>query len=100
MRCAHDGHQAVELAGDFRPDVVILDIGLPGMNGLDACRAIRTAEWGRSIFIVALTGWGQEEDQRKTRDAGFDAHLVKPVEPGELSRLIGALTEGKPATVR
>ena len=79
-RQAHDGAEAVKAAEQFRPDVVLLDIGLPVMNGYDACRRLRQEPWGRSMLLVALTGWGQEEDREQSRDAGFDAHLVKPVD--------------------
>ena len=85
-RTAHDGLAAVEAAGEFRPDVILLDIGLPKLNGYDACRRIREQPWSRGMVIVALTGWGQEEDRRRSADAGFDHHMVKPVEadaPGE-----------------
>jgi CheY-like chemotaxis protein/two-component sensor histidine kinase len=81
---AHDGVEAVERAEHFRPDVILLDIGLPRMNGHEACRSIRALPWARDLFIVALTGWGQEADRQQTRDAGFDLHLVKPVDPAGL----------------
>jgi signal transduction histidine kinase/CheY-like chemotaxis protein len=79
IQLAHDGVEAVEKAGTYRPDVILLDIGMPKMNGYEACRAIRANSWGRDIAIVAMTGWGQEADRRKSQDAGFDRHLVKPV---------------------
>jgi PAS domain S-box-containing protein len=85
---AHDGQQAVDMAAKFRPDVILLDIGLPELPGYDACRRIRQQPWGRHIVIVALTGWGQAEDRRKSREAGFDAHLVKPVDTAVLSELL------------
>src|SRR6185369_10182003 len=94
---AHDGLEAIEKTVQYRPDVVLLDIGLPTMNGYDTCRAIRGLAPGGDIFIVAMTGWGQEEDRRKSKDAGFDAHLVKPVEYGEL---INLLDTQKAAAVR
>jgi PAS domain S-box-containing protein len=87
----HDGLSAVEAAEHLRPDVVLLDVGLPKLNGIDACRQIRSHTWGKGIVIVALTGWGQESDRRKTREAGFDAHLVKPVEYGDLLQLLTGL---------
>jgi DNA-binding response OmpR family regulator len=71
--------------------VILLDVGLPRLSGIDACRHIRSQAWGKAMVIVALTGWGQENDRRKTRDAGFDAHLVKPVDYGELLQLLAAL---------
>ncbi len=87
---AHDGLDAVEAAERFRPDVILLDIGLPKLDGHDACRRIREHAWGAPMLIVALTGWGQEEDRRKSRDAGFDHHLVKPVDLAALKRLLAS----------
>ncbi|MES2525239.1 MAG: PAS domain-containing protein [Gemmatimonadota bacterium] len=77
---AHDGVDAVRTAAGYRPHVILMDIGLPGMNGYDACRAIRQEPWAKDILMVALTGWGQEEDRRRSKEAGFDGHLVKPVD--------------------
>jgi PAS domain S-box-containing protein len=88
IRVAHNGLEAIAAAEDFRPDVILLDIGMPRLNGYDACRRIREQPWGRGAFIVALTGWGQEEDKRRSREAGFDHHLVKPVDPALLGRLL------------
>lgn len=87
---AHDGVEAVEVATNFRPDVVVLDIGMPRMNGYDACRRIREQDWGSSALMIALTGWGQEEDKRRSEEAGFDAHLVKPANLAALRELICA----------
>ena len=94
---AHDGGEAVERATAFRPDVILLDIGLPVMDGYDVCRSIRGESWGTGVYIVALTGWGQDEDRRKTAEAGFDAHLVKPVDPAMLMDMIAnsTLTEAR-----
>jgi CheY-like chemotaxis protein/anti-sigma regulatory factor (Ser/Thr protein kinase) len=91
VRIAHDGHQAVEMAERFRPDAILLDIGMPRMNGYDACEKIRLQPWGAGAFIVALTGWGQDEDKNRSRAAGFDRHLVKPVEPATIEKLIQGL---------
>lgn len=88
---AYDGLEAVEAAEQFRPDMVLLDVGLPKLNGFDACRRIREHSWGRHMVIVALTGWGQEEDRRKSKDAGFTHHMVKPVEYTALMTLIASL---------
>jgi CheY-like chemotaxis protein len=88
---AHDGLAAVETAEKIRPDVVLLDIGLPGLNGFDACRRIREQPWGRDVVVVALTGWGQEEDRRKSEEAGFNGHLIKPVGHAELMKLLSEL---------
>ena len=87
----HDGLAAVEAAEHLRPDVVLLDVGLPKLSGIDACRRIRSHAWGKGMVIVALTGWGQESDRRNTTEAGFDAHLVKPVDYGNLLQLLAAL---------
>jgi CheY-like chemotaxis protein len=71
--------------------VVLLDIGLPKMNGYDVARRIRQHPWGQGMVLIALTGWGQETDRRRSTEAGFDHHLVKPVDPAELIRLLSAL---------
>jgi DNA-binding response OmpR family regulator len=84
---------AVEAAGEFRPNVVLLDIGLPRMNGYDAARKIREHSWGEGMVLVALTGWGQEEDRRRSREAGFDHHMIKPVDPDLLLRLLASLCD-------
>ncbi len=85
---AHDGFEAIEQAERFRPDLILMDMGMPRLNGLDATRRIREQPWGRQITIVALTGWGQDTDRERTRAAGCDDHLVKPVGWPELEKLI------------
>lgn len=90
-RTAHDGLETVAVAEEFLPDVILLDIGLPKLNGYDACRHIREQSWGKRIVMVALTGWGQEEDKRKSKEAGFNFHMVKPVEPASLAKLLDGL---------
>jgi PAS domain S-box-containing protein len=92
---AHDGAAAFEAVERHRPEVVLLDIGLPGLNGYEVCRRIREQPWGRGMVLIALTGWGQEEDRRRSRDAGFDGHLVKPVNYAALMDLL--TTGGGPA---
>lgn len=87
---AHDGVEAVEKATAWVPDVVLLDIGLPRMNGYDVCRTIREQAWGKNVAMIALTGWGQDEDRRKSEEAGFDGHLVKPVEHASLVQTLAA----------
>jgi signal transduction histidine kinase/ActR/RegA family two-component response regulator len=87
---AHDGEEAVEAAGSLRPDVILLDIGLPRLNGFDACRRIRQYQWAKDVLIIALTGWGQEDDRRKSAEAGFDDHLVKPVDHAKLTKLLAS----------
>lgn len=89
---AFDGFEAVEVAATNDLDVILLDIGLPKMNGYECCRAIRAQQRTRPVLIIALTGWGQEEDRRKSREAGFDAHLVKPVAPDVLMKLFDELS--------
>jgi CheY-like chemotaxis protein len=91
IRTAHDGLEAVEVAGEFRPDVVLLDIGLPKMNGYDVAQWIRQQPWGQRLALIALTGWGQEAHRDRSKDAGFDHHLVKPVDPADLLQLLAAL---------
>jgi len=92
---AHDGVEAVAAAERLRPDAVLLDIGLPGINGYEACRRIREQPWGKEMFLVALTGWGMEEDRARSREAGFDTHMVKPVNHDALVKLLGAHESGK-----
>lgn len=87
---AHEGIAAIETAAGFRPHVILLDIGLPGMSGYDICRRLRERSWAQAITIIALTGWGQEADREKSRAAGFDHHLVKPVDFPELLALVTA----------
>jgi PAS domain S-box-containing protein len=89
---AHDGEEAVQRAVEFAPDVVLLDIGLPKLDGYDACRAIRKQRLGNQPIIIALTGWGQEDDRRKSREAGFDSHLIKPVDYEALLAMIESLS--------
>jgi PAS domain S-box-containing protein len=88
VHTAHDGLEAVDVAAKLQPDAVLLDIGLPKLNGYDAARRIREQPGGKDVFLVALTGWGQPEDRRRAQDAGFDAHLVKPVDHAHLAKLL------------
>ena len=83
---AHDGIEGMEQAQRFRPDVILLDIGLPRLNGLETARRIREQPWGKSIFLIAVTGYGQEEDRRRSLEAGFDYHMVKPIDFAELKK--------------
>jgi CheY-like chemotaxis protein len=84
VHVAYDGVQAVETAGRTRPEVILLDIGMPKMNGFECARAIRGQAWAAATLLIALTGWGQEEDKRRALEAGFDRHLTKPVDPVKL----------------
>lgn len=88
---AYDGQEALSAAESVRPDVVLLDIGLPKLNGYEVARKIREHAWGESMVLVALTGWGQDEDRRKSREAGFNHHFVKPVEQTALQSYLANL---------
>ena len=87
VRLAHDGPGAVEAARDYRPDVILLDIGLPGMDGFAVARQLRT-EGLQTRLLVALTGYGEQTDKRRSQEAGFHHHMVKPVHPDALQKLI------------
>jgi len=89
---AFDGLEAVEAAATFRPDVILLDIGLPELNGYDVARQIREQPWGQKMVLVALTGWGQEDDRRRAQEAGFNHHFTKPVDPAALKKLLAEMT--------
>jgi len=91
---AHDGVEAVEAIEEHRPEVVLLDIGLPRLTGHEVCRRVRQQPWGKDIVMIALTGWGQEDDRRKSEEAGFNGHLVKPVDYDKLLELLSSLTNG------
>ena len=80
----HSGNAAIDAADKLRPHAIILDIGMPDRDGYDVARAIRTTEWGKHVFLVAVSGWGQPSDIRKAHEAGFDVHMTKPVEPQNL----------------
>jgi CheY-like chemotaxis protein len=88
---AHDGIKALEAAERLRPDAVLLDIGLPKLNGYEVCRRIREQPWGKDLVMIAVSGWGQEEDLHKSRDAGFNNHMVKPVDHEMLTKMIDSL---------
>jgi signal transduction histidine kinase/CheY-like chemotaxis protein len=92
---ANDGLEAVRIAGTFRPDIVLLDIGMPRLNGYEACRQIRAQPWATDVTMVAVTGWGHDDDRRRSRQAGFDLHLVKPLEPLEVERVIRGFEPGR-----
>ena len=89
VESAHDGPRALEAAERFQPDVILLDIGMPGMNGYEVARRLRQMPAGQRALLVALTGWGQEDDKRRAVAAGFDHHLTKPVDPARLSEVLG-----------
>ncbi len=92
VRIAHDGPTALQTAETFRPEVVLLDIGLPRMDGYEVARRLRQQTATETAFLVALTGYGQDEDRRQAEEAGFDAHLTKPADPTMLQKL---LVEGR-----
>jgi PAS domain S-box-containing protein len=94
VQTAHDGLEAVEATATFQPDVILLDIGMPRLNGHEAARRIREQQPHKGLKLVALTGWGQEEDRRRSREAGFDAHLVKPIDLDALTKLLAELGAG------
>jgi len=92
VEVAYDGIAAVKAAETHKPDFVLLDIGMPGMDGYECAREIRGQAWSAGAVLVALTGWGQEDDKRRSQEAGFDLHLTKPVDPDALEK---ALQTGK-----
>jgi len=88
VRIAHDGVEALEAGDALNPDLVLLDLGMPKMDGYEAARQMRLRAWGERATIIAVTGWGQQHDRDRTAAAGFDAHLVKPVTDAELFKLL------------
>jgi CheY-like chemotaxis protein len=94
---ASNGAIALETAGRHVPEVALLDIGMPLLDGYEVARRIRAQEWGKAMTLVALTGWGQDADRRRSREAGFDTHLVKPLDLDQLSRLLAQLPEPRTA---
>jgi signal transduction histidine kinase/CheY-like chemotaxis protein len=88
VHTAHDGQQSLALLEKLRPEVAILDIGMPRLNGYEVARRIRSQPWGHNVLLIALTGWGQESDKLRSEQAGFDHHLVKPVDPAQLEKLL------------
>ena len=97
IQLAYDGIEGLEAAQRFRPDVILLDIGMPRLNGYDACRQLRTLPGCGSALIVAMTGWGQQEDRKRSAEAGFDAHLVKPLDPQALRELLACVPAAEAA---
>lgn len=91
VKTAHDGPETLRLLASFRPQLILLDLGLPGMSGYEVARRVRESTSLRGVTLTALTGWGQDEDRRRTREAGFDHHMVKPADPDELERIIDAV---------
>ena len=95
-RTAHDGESAVVCAESFLPEVVLLDIGLPKLNGYEVAQRIREQPWGASMFLIAVTGWGQEEDRQRSTEVGLNVHMVKPVEPAALEKILADLAQDEP----
>jgi len=100
IRTAHDGLDALRVAEEFLPDVVVLDIGLPKMDGYEVARRILRAPWGEDMVLIAVTGWGQEADRHRSRESGFDYHLVKPVDPAALIQLMASIAGPGPRVRR
>jgi CheY-like chemotaxis protein len=92
VRTVYDGLSALATAREYLPDVVLLDIGLPGMNGYEVARQLRLSEQQHSMLLVAVTGYGQDADRQRSREAGFDHHVVKPLEPATLERIVASIT--------
>ena len=91
-RMASDGGEAIEQANNYQPDAILLDIGLPDMTGYDVCRTIREQDWASGVPIIALSGRGGSDAFDESKEAGFDAHLVKPVDPADLLDLLSTLS--------
>jgi CheY-like chemotaxis protein len=89
VQTATNGREAVDRAEQFRPEVVLMDLEMPGIGGLEASRRIRALPWGNTVLIAALTGWGRDEDRRRAREAGIDLHFIKPV---DTASILGAVT--------
>jgi len=90
VRTAHDGEQALEMARAFHPDAMVIDIAMPKLSGHELARQVRAEPWGRDTLLIASSGWGQDESKQDSKDAGFNHHLVKPLEISVLERLLGA----------
>jgi DNA-binding response OmpR family regulator len=92
VRTAYDGLEAIDAALSHKPEIVLLDVGLPRLNGFDVARRLRESEDLRTVILVALTGWGHDEDRRRSKEAGFDHHMVKPADPAALDRVLESLS--------
>jgi CheY-like chemotaxis protein len=93
VRIAHAGLQGIEIARQFLPEAIFMDLGMPRLNGYDTTQRIRQEPWGQQIFIVALTGWGQATDRIRSQEAGCDAHLVKPVSLPDLDQVLSQMSD-------
>jgi len=94
------GNDALAAASVIKPDVILIDLGMPDMNGYEVARALRATSWGRQIKLVAVTGWGQEADQRRSAEAGFDRHMTKPVDPNALEAYLDSMAREDVAPTR
>ena len=97
VRTAYDGESAVQLCETFRPQLVLLDLGMPNVDGYETCRRIRSQAWGADMTVMAVTGWGQDDDRRRSTTAGFDGHFVKPLDPSELPNILACAERRTPA---
>jgi CheY-like chemotaxis protein len=95
VRTAHDGAVALKLAAEQTPDVMVLDLGMPGMSGHEVARRVREEPWGNKPVLIACTGWGQPGDRQRSEESGFDHHLVKPVSASALLRLVRGIEIGE-----
>jgi CheY-like chemotaxis protein len=98
VQVVQDGAAAVEAAAQFQPDVVLMDIAMPKLDGYEAAKQIRQQPWGKGMVLIALTGWGQQQDRRRTQEAGFDAHLTKPVNYEAIMAVLANLSNSDPDT--
>jgi CheY-like chemotaxis protein len=89
VQLAHNGEEALEVAASFQPEIIFLDLGMPLMNGYEVAQRLRERPWGKKVKLVALTGWGEAEDRRRTQEAGFDHHLIKPADKAALEEVLG-----------
>ena len=95
VRTAYDGVEALQIAEEFHPEVGLLDIGMPKLDGYETARRLRRRPGGESMLLVAQTGWGQEDDKQRAKEAGFDRHLVKPLDPDGLNQLLSQTLESR-----
>jgi CheY-like chemotaxis protein len=95
VQLAYDGYAAIKLTSEFRPDAVVLDIGLPGIDGYEVARRLRAQPAGDRLIIIAASGYGQKEDQQRSLAAGCDRHLTKPIDPVQLTDLLSSLCSAK-----
>ncbi len=93
---AADGVEALRAAAAYRPDAIFLDIAMPKLNGFDVCKVIREQAWAKDIVVIALTGWGQDDAREKSKEAGFDHHMVKPIELSALEPIVQEIKAAHP----